>query len=301
MKKHQLGNIKYLDEIFILPKLVNNEVSRQVDETDFLITNITGLKNINTPFKRNNFSLLIVINGACNFTVNYHEFSLKSKFISLISPNQIFSSAGQTSDFEAYMISFNQYFLLNGHLKNDIINELLVTNPEYPPCYELVDERQLKSVHSLYKGIENEINSRAPFFLNIVRLKIIELLYEYNRACEYCLYHFNKKMNRKFQIAFKFKSLVNENYIKIKTVAEYASLICISPNYLNEITQEELNISALEVIHNRILLEAKYLLKHSEYSIKEISQYLNFDNSSHFGRFFKLKTSITASEYRKSV
>ena len=48
-----------------------------------------------------------------------------------------------------------------------------------------------------------------------------------------------------------------------------------------------------------LILEAKNLLKYSDLSIKSIVYELNFPNQTTFYRFFKTKTGMTPSEYRK--
>ena len=54
-------------------------------------------------------------------------------------------------------------------------------------------------------------------------------------------------------------------------------------------TKSAVGKTAIEMIHDRIILEAKRLLKHSNYNIKEIAFFLNFDDPSHLVSFLKGK------------
>jgi len=56
--------------------------------------------------------------------------------------------------------------------------------------------------------------------------------------------------------------------------------------------------SAMEWINDCVIMEAKNLLKYSEMSIQEISEYLNFSNQSFFSQYFKRISGHTPSEYR---
>jgi len=96
-----------------------------------------------------------------------------------------------------------------------------------------------------------------------------------------------------------FQSLLEKNFRTYKTVTFYAEKLCITPNYLGIICRKSLNMSALEVIQQRILHEAKQLLHSSGKSVKEISFDLGFPKLTYFSYFFKAKTNFTPVEYRR--
>ena len=53
------------------------------------------------------------------------------------------------------------------------------------------------------------------------------------------------------------------------------------------------------MIADRLLLEAKKLLRYTDFTIAEIADYLGFEEPTHFGRFFKRNLSLTPLEYRR--
>ncbi|HRB73210.1 MAG TPA: AraC family transcriptional regulator, partial [Flavobacterium sp.] len=144
-----------------------------------------------------------------------------------------------------------------------------------------------------------EQNKTNPFFLDMIRLYLVQILFDYNRVCEICLLNSTTNMNRQFQIVHKFRKLIDLHFATLKTVKEYADLLHITSKYLSECTKQQLGYSAIDLIHQRILLESEFLLRYSELTIKEISIFLNFDTISHFGRFFKAQKKQTPSEYRQ--
>lgn len=99
----------------------------------------------------------------------------------------------------------------------------------------------------------------------------------------------------------KFRKLVEEKFTENKSVSEYAVLLNITPGHLNDTMQKELGKTASELIHERIILEAKRLLYHSEKSIKEIAAVLNYEDPSYFTKFFKTQTESTPEQFRKSI
>lgn len=100
-------------------------------------------------------------------------------------------------------------------------------------------------------------------------------------------------------ITHMFQSLLEKHFRRHKTVSFYAEKLCITPNYLGIICRKNLNMSALEVIQQRVLHEAKQLLRSSGKSIKEISFNLGFPKLTYFSYFFKAKTNFTPVEYRR--
>ena len=87
-----------------------------------------------------------------------------------------------------------------------------------------------------------------------------------------------------------FRDLLETNYTKLKSVNDYAKIICISEKRLGQATSKVLGKTPKEIINDRILLEAKRLLVHTNLSIKEIGQDLGFEDPAYFVRYFKKNT-----------
>jgi AraC family transcriptional activator of pobA len=97
-----------------------------------------------------------------------------------------------------------------------------------------------------------------------------------------------------------FRDLLETYYTKLKSVNDYAKIICISEKRLGQATTKILGKSPKEIINDRILLEAKRLLVHTNLSIKEIGQDLGFEDPAYFVRYFKKNTATTPVEFRVS-
>lgn len=249
------------------------------------------------PVKLSHYALWICEQGYCQILVGQHQFKISKSNIGIFSPNQVIKILSYSENFESEMICFTESFLKNCLIESTLFDQLLLINPDYPPVYELTTNDYQK-VTQRFQEIENEYSEKRPFHLNLIRFLIVQLLYDYNRACEMCLLSFRKSINRQYQIVYEFKKLVEANFLKTKTVSEYSHQLHLSPKHLSDCTKKETGLSALEIIHERIFIEAEYLLLHTNQSIKEISDYLNFDTSSHFSRFFKSKCSMTPSNFR---
>ncbi|WP_255157708.1 AraC family transcriptional regulator [Siphonobacter sp. BAB-5385] len=98
---------------------------------------------------------------------------------------------------------------------------------------------------------------------------------------------------------FDFFTLLESNYIQIRNTDFYAGKLGLSSKRLNQILKDKLDKTGMQLIHDRIILEAKRLIIHSDYTIKEISFQLGFSDRPYFSRFFKKQTGQTPEQFQK--
>ena len=81
----------------------------------------------------------------------------------------------------------------------------------------------------------------------------------------------------------------------------YADKLNITTTYLSAIMNERCGISAKEFLSIYIVLEVKSLLRDSRLNIQEIAILTNFPSQSTLNRFFRQRTGMTLSQYRKHI
>lgn len=111
-----------------------------------------------------------------------------------------------------------------------------------------------------------------------------------------------KQTTSKKQFIFHgFREFINKKFKTRLSVADYASLLNITPTHLNRICRDILNVSASDLIHERTLIEAKRLLIYTSLTINEVSYELGYIDPAHFSKFFHRKTTQTPSSFRKNL
>lgn len=85
---------------------------------------------------------------------------------------------------------------------------------------------------------------------------------------------------------------------KTITVAELADYVNLTPSYLSSLFKKETGISISSYIRKERIESAKNMLKYSNYSYLDISNYLAFSSHSHFSKVFKEETGYSPKEYR---
>ena len=163
---------------------------------------------------------------------------------------------------------------------------------------------------------------QASSFGELIRLKnhILEELVEQDKSSELSLnllfqlfllglYRFQKVEakaalqvdNRTLNHFRTFKKLIKLHISEERKVKFYAQKMNLSMVHLNRICKATTNQTALQIIHDQLLSEAKKFLSGSSYSVAEIAYFLGFKDPSHFSKFFKKKEGITALGFRKGL
>lgn len=88
---------------------------------------------------------------------------------------------------------------------------------------------------------------------------------------------------------YEFCMLLDQFYDTQRKASFYSSRLGITEKRLNQVLQEKMNKTITQLIHARLILEAKRKLTASNKTIKEIANDLNFEEHSYFSRFFKNK------------
>lgn len=96
-----------------------------------------------------------------------------------------------------------------------------------------------------------------------------------------------------------FSTLVEKHYREHLAIADYAAHLGITAVHLNAVCRRFVGQSALEVIHQRLLLEAKRNLIYTTLNISQIADLLGFSEPAYFTRFFKRLTGDTPNALRK--
>lgn len=104
--------------------------------------------------------------------------------------------------------------------------------------------------------------------------------------------------NTDLDIVRQFNVLVEKNFRQLHQVQDYADLLNKSPKTLTNLFAIYNNESPLEVIHGRIMLEAKRLLIYTDQPVKEVAYHLGFTDVSHFSRLFKRTYGVSPGEYK---
>jgi AraC-like DNA-binding protein len=105
---------------------------------------------------------------------------------------------------------------------------------------------------------------------------------------------FNDLLERQFPLE------LNDQVVKLSTPADFARQMNVHVNHLNKALKEITDRTTSQLIAERLIREARILLKSTTWTIAEIAFSLGFAESNHFSSFFKTRIGITPKQFRQS-
>ena len=164
-----------------------------------------------------------------------------------------------------------------------------------------LDNIEARRFEALFNVFVDEMKTKDELQAEMLRMLLKRLILKTTRLAKLQhLRQYDLKAGR-FLAIRKFNLLVELYFRTQHQVRFYAQMLNKSPKTLTHIFARYNHKTPQEVIHERIILEAKRLLIYSDKSVKEISFALGFDDPNHFSHFFTQRTGKSPSASRTAA
>lgn len=137
-----------------------------------------------------------------------------------------------------------------------------------------------------------EIYAATPYALSLMKSKVYGLLYEISKS-----FHYEKIYSKTFLPIAKGILYMEQDISYDQPIAEIARMCNVSDSCFRRLFQQYSGISPSEYKMQKLIHQAKALLRSGNLTISEVSSRLGFDDPAYFSRVFKRKTGMTPSEY----
>ena len=191
-----------------------------------------------------------------------------------------------------------EFYCIKDHDKEVGCVGLLFFGNEHIPMITLTEEDQEKYA-LLHQVFLDELETTDTIQAEMLRMLMARFIIKTTRLLKrngatQNLYESKIELLRQFNL------LVETHFKKEHSVSFYAGLLHKSPKTLSN-SFGKLDKSPLKIIHDRIILEAKRLLRYTDKSAKEIAYEVGFDDASHLSRLFKKQTGQSPSNFKKEA
>jgi len=244
------------------------------------------------PYAKRDFYKIMLVNGGG--TVHYADtvLDVEQQALSFSNPYIPYNWTNRDQiDSCIYCIFNKDFFQQYGN-----IDQYPIFHPQGNHIFEISKEQALR-VKEIYEKMFVEIQSNYAYKYDVLRNLAFELIHfamkldaqaplkkEDNNAAERIKNLFVELLERQFPID------KNHRKIKLRTASEFAKQLNIHVNHLNKALKETTQRTTTQIVSERILQEAKILLKQTSLNISEISYALGFTEATHFNNFFKKHT-----------
>ena len=222
---------------------------------------------------------------------------IPSQAIFSLSPRQIISIP--QSDDNYIVIQFNrEFYCVQDHDHEVSCNGLLFNGVLSAPML-LLDESEQRSFGVLLEIIKEEFNQKDDVQLEMLKTVLKRFIIKCTRLAR--LQFSDQLVSPQGLDGIRlFSALVEKHFRNMHKVSDYADLMHKAAKTLSNIFNELGERTPLQIIHDRIVLEAKKLLLYTDKSSKEISFELGFSDPVQFSRLFKNETGLTPGDFKKN-
>lgn len=263
------------------------------------IYEINGKIDLEGTIRAHNFHLIMLDSGELTVDINFRIFTMKPHSTLHISSGEVIRMIDTSKDIRGFHIIFSPEFQteIRTTRKSPISLQLKKEFP-YQEFTEMEYAFHHTSIERLIIYIENTSHHYQPI---VVKNEVHSLLLNISNKRRQLHGYTIDNANHQEMIRERFRNLVEGHSSEHHSVSWYADALRISPDYLSKIIREYDGTSARVWINRGIISKAEFLMHQSDLSIKEISDKLNFQDQSSFGRFFKNNTGQSPKDYRRKL
>jgi AraC-like DNA-binding protein len=160
---------------------------------------------------------------------------------------------------------------------------------------------------ALFEKMASELKGDYTFKYDLLRNQLIELIHSAQKmkpavgepntgsnAADRTTHLFKELLERQFPID------LSSQVLQLRSAVDFAGQLNLHVNHLNKSVREITGRTTSQLISERILQEAKVLLKSTDWNIAEIAWSLAFKESNHFSAFFKTHTGLSPAKFRST-
>lgn len=244
------------------------------------------------------FTLIIFCTGgSIRMRMNLTEYELKANDVLVVLPNSIGEYVELSEDCQLAVIAYSgNNFSVDINASSVQMLKLITQNALFHFTKE-----ELEDFLVIYRQMRKKIrNKDYVFFKREVLMSYMQVFFcdGYNRIAA------NNKLDRphadsRQQLLFEaFLGQVRKHYVRQRSIAFYADILCITPKYLSQVVYKVSGRYAGDWIRDYVILEAKAMLKSKKYTVQQVSEILNFPNASFFGKYFKGTVGCSPRKYQ---
>lgn len=168
-----------------------------------------------------------------------------------------------------------------------------------------LSDKEKDTVISIFKIIDEELNSRIDDFSQDVIISQIELLLNY--ANRFYKRQFITRKAVSNDLLQKLEDILDEYFNSdvslrqgIPTVQFLSAQLNMSPSYLSDMLRSLTGQNSQQHIHQKLIEKAKEKLSTTSLSVSEVAYELGFEHPQSFSKLFKTKTNLSPLEFRRS-
>ncbi|MGN0068110.1 MAG: helix-turn-helix domain-containing protein [Prevotella sp.] len=250
-------------------------------------------------FMEDYIGLIACERGQFDFVVGHDRFTVHNGQTALIFKDTFLKILNTSADLKVHLLFYRVDPLraLIGHSVQSMRLHSLVSPS---PCTIWNNGTQLS--FSKYAELLKECNGSGndTFADSERKLLLLALTYRLCNIFSQFMTVNHVEPGRKADTFIALIRLIGRHYTEQRKTEFYADKLCLSPRYLSELSKSMCGYTVQQLVFKAILRRSIFLIKNTDLSITEISDFFHFPNASAFGTFFRKQTGLSPRNYREA-
>lgn len=267
----------------------------------FKLDEFTSAKPKPMPFNRRDYFKISLVKGKSKVHYADKTIAVEKQVLVFSNPQIPYNWERIDEQLTGYFCVFTETFF---HQFGDL-TQYPIFQPNGNPVFQLSDA-QMEGIVSIFEKMFEEIDSEYAYKYDLLRNMVFELIHA-GLKMQPAQIEENKNSNAAERISGLFMELLERQFpiesplqrIRLRSASEFAEQLSVHVNHLNRALKESMQKNTSVLISERMIQEAKILLRHTNWNISEIANSLRFEETAHFSNFFKKHTDHSPNSYRK--
>lgn len=254
-------------------------------------------QDINQP-AYHTFIKILFLHAGAHIQVDFKSYRLEQDALFFINASQWYKLDTE-SDCRGTMVYYNRDFYCVEIHDAEVACDGILFHNVYEIPVVLLDEagsaemqRTLAEINRELEGDDDNMEEMLRVFLKQIIIKATRIWKKQHQAA-------GVQASGDIEFLRRFSQLVEWNYTRYHGVGDYATLLNITPKALHKRIAKHSPLSPNDLIKERIMLEAKRLLAHTDLQVKEIAYKLGYDDPAYFVRLFTKQAMLSPQLFRK--
>ena len=289
----------YKDSSLLIPERIQKEIGHfNVFKTEELVESAKG----KMPYNRRSYYKISLIIGKSRAEYADKVIDIEDNALLFATPQIPYNYHALTDQQSGIFCIFSEDFFRQSNVGTPI-SDLPVFQPGGNPIFFL-NQEQIEEVKIIFNKMMKELESDYAFKYDLIRNYIMELIHTGQKLQPVSGLHVETNAIRRVSSLFiellesQFPLEPPHQKLRLRSAKDYADQLSIHVNYLNKVLKEMTGKTTTALILERIVQEAKILLKHTDWNISEIAYCLGFEEPAHFNNLFKKHTNLTPKSFR---
>lgn len=256
-------------------------------------------------YSRKDFYKICITTGQSIIHYADRSFEVDGTILFFGNPHIPYSWQTLSSRYVGYSCLFSEEFLKQGG-RSESLQQSPLFKLGGTPIFNLREE-QREYLGEIFRKMMEEQHSEYLYKDDLIRNYISLMIHEALKLQP--SENFDQHKNAASRLTKVFFELLERQFpiespaepLALRTAHDYAGVLAVHVNYLNRSVKEVTGKTTTALIAERMLTEAKALLRHTDWNVAEVAYALGYDHQPYFNNFFRKMTGTTPKAYRAGL